>query len=456
MTLEKSLAYAKQHHSRFVDQLGELISIPSISTSNDHHGDMQNAADFIAAYLENLGVKHIQFFGRETHPIIYGDILSAGPNAPTVLIYGHYDVQPAEPLDKWDSQPFSPTVRGENLYARGSSDMKGQVMASIYAIEAILKNGKLPINIKFMIEGEEEIGSPSLDAFITEHKDLIAADYCLNPDTGMLGPNTPSITYALRGLAYFELRVTGPKQDLHSGLYGGAIHNPAQAITELIAGMHDENGMVTLPGFYDRVRELEAEERAELSRMPIDEKIILERSGVPELWGEKEYTLLERLGARPTLEINGLYSGYIEPGQKTVLPAYAMAKISMRLVPDQDPTEVRGQLEAYLKNNAPATIKWELIEMDSGWPSISNRNSKGIQAISKAQETVWGTQPIFRREGGSVPVVASLQKIAGIESINIGFGLPDDNMHGPNEKLHLPTFHKGIDAIIHFIHNLTE
>jgi acetylornithine deacetylase/succinyl-diaminopimelate desuccinylase-like protein len=380
--------------------------------------------------------------------------LAAGPGKPTYLIYGHYDVQPVEPLDLWQSPPFEPTLNGENMYARGASDMKGQVTTSFKAVEAMVRTGGLPVNIKFLIEGEEEIGSPSLGDFIAAHTELLACDLAINPDTGMLGAEIPTITYGLRGLAYFELRISGPKQDLHSGLYGGVVHNPAQVLCELVAGMHDEQGRVSLPGFYDSVRPLSEEERAELARLPVDDDFYLKQTGVPALYGEAGYTAIERVGARPTLEVNGLLSGFTGEGQKTVLPAKAMAKISMRLAPDQDHEEVHQQLRRYLEMHAPPTVRWEVIKMSGSPASVSDLHIPAVTALSRALEAVWGKRPVFRREGGSVPVVAQMKEILGVESVLTGFGLPDDNLHAPNEKIHLPTFYRGIDALIHFIDNL--
>jgi acetylornithine deacetylase/succinyl-diaminopimelate desuccinylase-like protein len=304
-----------------------------------------------------------------------------------------------------------------------------------------------------LLEGEEEIGSPSLEKFIRKNQDLLKADAALNPDAGMIGMQYPTITYGLRGLASFELRVYGPATDLHSGLYGGVVHNPAVALAELIAGMHNANGTVLLPGFYDDVRPVSAEERAEFARLPVDMEHFMEMTGVPLLWGEAEYTPFERVGARPTLEINGMLSGFTGVGTKTVLPAYAMAKITCRLVPDQDPDKIYQSLKNYLERNAPQTIRWELINMQGGPASISDRQGAAVQAMSQALETVWGSKPLFRREGGSIPVVAQMQSILGIESVLTGFGLPDDNLHAPNEKQHLPTWYKGIDALIHFFFN---
>ncbi len=452
----KALEYAKEHKQRFLDELIEFSAIPSISTDPERKTDVHKTANWLVKKLNWIGLENIKIYPTPGHPVVYADSLGAGPDVPTVLIYGHYDVQPAEPLDKWDSEPFEPTERDDNLFARGATDMKGQVAATLNAVEAILKTGTLPINVKFILEGEEEIGSPNLPAFIEEHKEKLSCDFALNPDTGMIAPDLPTITYALRGLAYFELRLWGPSQDLHSGVFGGSVHNPAQVLADLVSGMHDAKGRVTLPGFYDKVLDLEADERAELARLPKTDDWYIENTGVSQLWGEDGYTADERVGARPTLEINGLLSGFTGEGAKTVLPATAMAKISCRLVPDQDPEEVHQQLLQYLEQNAPTTVRWEIISMASGPASISDRNSRWTKAYLKAAETAWGVKPAFKREGGSVPVVTAFQEILGVESVNMGFGLPTDNMHGPNEKLHLPTWYKGIDAVIHFLFNLAK
>jgi acetylornithine deacetylase/succinyl-diaminopimelate desuccinylase-like protein len=364
-------------------------------------------------------------------------------------------------------------VRGEHIFARGVTDMKGQVLAGIHAIESIVRtaapaqypapSAPMPVNVKFLIEGEEEIGSPSLSDFMRTNRELLSCDMALNLDTGILSASQPSITYALRGLAYFELRVYGPAHDLHSGIYGGVVHNPAQALCELIAGMHDAQGHVTLPGFYEKVRVVGDEEKAELAYLsadtapsPMNELYFLEETGVPALWGEAEYTPLERVSARPTLEVHGLFSGFTGEGSKTALPAWAMAKISCRLVPDQDPQEVYKQFLNYLKKHAPPTIRWEVTKMAGGPAVISERNSIGVKAMQKALASVWGTPPLFKREGGSVPVVTQFRNILGVESVNSGFAMTGDNAHGPNEKLHLPTWYRGIDAVIHFFFNLSN
>lgn len=450
----QALRYAQEHRAHFLNELKAFLTIPSVSTDPAHQPDIQRAAAWVAEQLRALGASRVEILPTAGHPVVYGEMLAAGPATPTMLVYGHYDVQPADPLELWQSGPFEPTERGENLYARGASDMKGQVLAVLKAIEAIVRTDRLPVNVKFLIEGEEEVGSPHLADFITSHKELLTCDFALNTDAGMLAPDLPTIIYGLRGLTYFELRVYGPAHDLHSGMYGGVVHNPAQALCELIAGMHDANGRVTLPGFYDKVRPLSAEEREELARLPLDEAFYRQQTGASALWGETGYTPAERVGARPTLEVNGLLSGFTGTGAKTVLPAWAMAKISMRLVPDQDPDEIEGQLRRYLETHAPNTIRWELTQMAAGPASLSDRHSRGTQALSRALEAAWGRRPVFARMGGSVPVVAQMQALMGIESVLTGFGLPDDNLHAPNEKLHLPTWYRGIEALIHFFYNL--
>lgn len=454
--LKAALDYTHNHQDLFLKHLKDFSSIASVSTDPAAKPAMQQAAEWIAQYLRDLGLPRVEILPTPGHPVVFAEMLTAGAEAPTVLIYGHYDVQPAEPLELWTSPAFEPSVRGEYIYGRGVTDMKGQVMATVHAIEAILSAGPLPVNIKFILEGEEEIGSPSLPAFLKEHAALLACDLALNPDTGTLAPDLPTITYALRGLAYFEIRLHGPDHDLHSGVFGGVVHNPGQALCELIAGMHDAEGRVTLPGFYDRVIPLSAEEREELSRIPTDEAYFLRETGAPAVWGEAGYTPTERVGARPTLEVNGLLSGFTGEGSKTVLPAWAMAKISMRLVPDQDPEEVHQQLLAYLKANVPASIRWEVKKMAGGPASLSRRDSAGVQALTKAMESVWGKRPLFKREGGSVPVVTHFRDYLGVESVNTGFAMPGDNMHSPNEKMHLPTWYKGMDAFIHFFFNMAE
>ncbi len=450
---QAALDYARQHQAEFLERLKEFVAIASVSTDPQAKPEMTRAAEWVSSQLKLLGIENVAVMPTDGHPLVVGERLGA-PGQPTMLVYGHYDVQPADPLELWQTGPFEPSLRGENLYGRGTSDMKGQVMAVLSALEAVRETDGLPINIKFLIEGEEEIGSPSLAKFIAQNKNLLKADFCLNPDSGMLGMNYPTITYGLRGLATFELRVSGPAGDLHSGVYGGVVHNPAVALAELVAGMHDANGLITLPGFYDDVPGLTEAEHADFARLPTDEAYYLEQTGVPALWGEKEFLPDERVGARPTLEVNGMLSGFTGTGFKTVLPAQAMAKISCRLVPRQDPAKIAAGLRQYLDQNAPKTIRWELIEMGGSPASISDIDQPAVKALEKALEAVWGVKPLFKREGGSVPVVAQMQSLMGMESVLTGFGLPDDNLHAPNEKLHLPTWQKGIEALVEFLFNV--
>jgi acetylornithine deacetylase/succinyl-diaminopimelate desuccinylase-like protein len=452
-TRAAAIQYARDHAEQNLDILKELLRIPSISTDPDHTKDMAIAAEWLAERLKILNFSNIQIFPTAKHPIVYGEYLIS-PSLPTVLIYGHYDVQPPEPLDLWQSPPFQPTRRNGNLYARGASDMKGQVVATLSAVTALLNTGKPPLNFKYILEGEEEIGSPNLPEFLKAHEELLRCSIALNPDSGMVGADFPTIVYALRGLAYFELRVIGPAHDLHSGVYGGVVQNPAIVLSELISGMHDAQGRVTLQGFYDRVRPLSEDERRSLARLPMTDEKYKQLTGVPELWGENGYSAVERAGARPTLDVNGLYSGFIGEGSKTVIPSWAMAKISMRLVPDQRPADVEAQLRQYLVEHAPKTVKWELTTFASGEAVLVDINHPAVKALFQALEKVWGTQPVYKRDGGSVPVVLDMRRILGIESVLTGFGLPDDNLHAPNEKLDLPTWYRGIEALIHFFYNL--
>jgi acetylornithine deacetylase/succinyl-diaminopimelate desuccinylase-like protein len=452
-----AIQYAIRHDPQFTEDLKAFVRIPSVSTDPEHAVDIQRASLWLADQLRETGMQKVDIFSTDGHPIVYAEYLTGKDSAQTVLIYGHYDVQPPEPLDLWNSDPFQPDIVQDYLYGRGASDMKGQVVACIKAVEAILKQGQLlPVNVKFIIEGEEEIGSPHLAQFIESHKELLASDVALNCDAGMVAADTPTITFGLRGLAYFELRVSGPTQDLHSGLFGGIIHNPAQALCELIAGMHDATGSITLPGFYDSVLPVSEAEHEAIARLPQDEKYFINQTGVPALWGEHKFHPVERIGARPTLDVNGLYSGFTGAGGKTIIPSWAMAKISMRLVPDQDPEEVYHQFMEYLEENAPDDVRWELIKMAGGKASISDINTPATQALFRALETVWNKPPVYKREGGSIPVVGSMQRILGIDSVLSGFGLPSDNIHGPNEHLHLPTWRHGIQAVIHFLYNMVS
>ena len=450
-----SIEFAHSQADRFLAELKEFVAIPSVSTLAEHKADMQRAAEWVAAQLRGFGMQHVQLMPTAGHSVVYADWLNA-PGQQTVLVYGHYDVQPTDPLNEWVSPPFEPTVRGDNLYGRGASDMKGQVHAFLKALEALLHTGALPINVKVMVEGEEEIGSPNLGLFVREHAALLKCDVVLNADSGISRPDQPSLVYGLRGLAYFELWVYGPDHDLHSGMFGGSVHNPVQVLCELIAGMHDANGHVTLPGFYDKVRTLDAAERASLAEGAHSDAEWQRMTGVPELYGEQGFTTSERLGARPTLEVNGIMGGFTGEGQKTVLPARAMAKISTRLVPYQDDQAVEQQLKDYLTQHAPPTVRWELRNLSSAPGVLVARDTPAARAAGEALAATFGSKPLFRLEGGSVPVVSLVQAELGVNSILMGFGLPDDNLHAPNEKLHLPNYYKGIDTYIRFFHGLAK
>ncbi|HOD50120.1 MAG TPA: dipeptidase [Candidatus Hydrogenedentes bacterium] len=448
--LDAALSHVRSHHDVYLEQLKSLVAIPSVSTLSEHKKDMVRTAEWLRTQLKHVGMTRAELMPTPLHPMVYAEWLGA-PGKPTVLVYGHYDVQPADPLDQWETPPFEPAVRGDYLFARGASDMKGQIFAQLKAVEALSMHGGLPLNLKYLLEGEEEIGSPSLEAFIEKNRDLLECDFVLNCDSGILAPELPSLVYALRGLAYFELEIRGPGKDLHSGLFGGSVHNPGQVLCDLVAGMHDEKGRVTLPGFYDSVVPLDQEERLQIARWPITDDEWKAMTGARELWGEEGYTTLERVGGRPTLEVNGLVSGFTGEGAKTILPAKALAKLSCRLVANQEPASIKAMLEQYLAGKAPKTVSWEMRELSHGPGALMNRDSEAMKAAVKALRTVFAAEPVFRREGGSIPVVGVLKQMLGVESVLLGFGLPEDGIHGPNEKQHLPTLFKGIEAYLHFL-----
>jgi len=449
----EAIQYSKKYFEFYQEILQDFIKIPSISTDPNRKSDMLAAANYIKGILNQFGIEDVRILETNGHPVLFAEKKSGRNEASTVLIYGHYDVQPTDPIELWQSEPFTATIHGDRLFGRGSSDMKGQIIACLAAYHAISSTEQIPVNFKFIIEGEEEIGSPNLADFLMKHKDLLQCDVILNPDAGMISPDSPTIVYGLRGLTYFELNIFGPDHDLHSGMFGGVIHNPAIVLSELITKMHDENWKVTLPGFYDDVLPLTEEERDQLLRLPISDEDLKRQTGAPELWGEKGFNPIERLGARPTLDVSGMLSGFTGEGSKTIIPSSAMAKISMRTVPNQDPNKIYQQLKKFIEDNVPTTVKWDLKQFAGGWASISDTNHPGVIALSEALETVWNTKPLFKREGGSIPVVASMQRILNRDSVLTGFGLPEDKIHSPNESLHLPTWRKGILSLIHFFYN---
>ncbi|TEU21992.1 MAG: dipeptidase [Anaerolineales bacterium] len=453
----KALYYAQANQDKFLAELKEFLTIPSVSTQPEHKPDIERAAAWLWDKLLTAGFPKAEVMPTPGHPVIYAEWLAAGAEAPTVLIYGHYDVQPPDPLEMWDTPPFEPTIVGDDLFCRGASDDKGQLYVHVKAVEAFKETaGAPPINIKCIFEGEEESGSPSLNPFIREHTGMLAADVAVISDTSILGKELPSIVYALRGIAYVEVEVTGPDHDLHSGSYGGAVHNPINALCAMIARLQDEDGRITIPGFYDKVRELDPEERAELAKAPFEREAWLHEAGVKTDWGEPAYTIVERTTARPTLDVNGIWGGYIQPGAKTVLPSKAFAKISMRLVPDQEPAEITQLIRNHLTEIAPPTVSVEVRDLHGGDGAIVRRDSPAMKAAFRAYAEAFGKEPVFIREGGSIPVVAAFQKVLGIETILMGFGLPDDRLHAPNEKFHLPNFYKGIETVLHFMDFLGE
>jgi acetylornithine deacetylase/succinyl-diaminopimelate desuccinylase-like protein len=449
--LQSALDFAQSRKDQQLQELIELVSIPSVSTLPEHQPDIRRAAEWVADHMRHIGLHNVQVLPTAGYPVVYGDWLDA-PGQPTVLIYGHYDVQPADPLELWHSDPFQPQVRDGNLYARGADDNKGQFFAHLKAIEAYLATGgRLPVNVKFIVEGEEEIGSKHLADFIATHKDLLKADVALISDSGILGPDQPSIVYGLRGLAYMEIEVVGPDHDLHSGLYGGAIRNPIEVLCQIVGALKDSQGRVTIPGFYDKVRPLDAEERAELARLPFDETRFLRHAGVERSWGEFGYTVAERISSRPSLDPNGIVGGFTGEGSKTVLPGRARAKVSMRLVPDQDPHEIAGLFTRYVTSLCPPEIKISVRLLGFACPAVVDRHIPEMQAAIGAYERGFAARPVFIREGGAIPVVSDLARLLAVPTILMGFGLPDDNLHAPNEKFSLANFYRGIATSIHFL-----
>ncbi|MCC7450976.1 MAG: dipeptidase [Anaerolineae bacterium] len=441
--------YVDSHRDEFLNELQEFLRIPSISTLPEHAGDIKRAAEWVANQLRRIGMTKVNVYPTPGHPIVYGEWLGA-PNAPTVLVYGHYDVQPVDPINEWHTGPFEPTIRDGKLYARGSSDDKGQVFIHLKVIQALMQtNGsKLPVNVKFLIEGEEEYGSQNLDNFLLSHQDLLRADVTVISDGSILAPDRPSISYALRGMVYLEIEVKGPSKDLHSGSYGGTVHNPAQALCEIVAALHNPDNSVAVPGFYDKVRPIDTAERAALAQNPLSEDEWQRQTGAPRSWGEAAYSLVERIGARPTLEVNGLIGGFTGVGSKTVLPAKALAKVSCRLVPDQDPFEVEKLVRAYVEKITPPDIISEVRRINDAYPAIVPITSPAMDAARKAYEKGWGAAPVFTREGGTLPIVATLQRLFNAPVLLMGYGLHDDGAHGPNEKFNLDCFDKGLATSI--------
>jgi acetylornithine deacetylase/succinyl-diaminopimelate desuccinylase-like protein len=444
--MDKVIDFINVNRERYVEELKALLAIPSISALPEHAGDVRRCAEWCGEEMRRIGLQNVRLIETPGNPVVYGDWLGA-PGAPTILFYGHYDVQPVDPLGLWESPPFEGTIRDGEIYARGSADDKGQVFMHMKAVEAHLKQaGRLPLNIKFILEGEEEVGSEHLDDFIKSHQDDLKADVVVISDSAMFARGVPSICYGLRGLVYFQIDLRGSSTDLHSGSFGGAVANPAFVLCQMIAQMKDRSGRVKIPGFYDAVKPLQEEERQAWASLPYNEKKYRKDFGIPKLAGETGFTTLERTWARPTLEVNGLLSGFTGEGAKTVLPAVAMAKISMRLVPDQDPNTIAELFHAYVLQLAPKTVEVKVTRMHGGKPWMTSFDNAFVQAAGRAIEKGFGRAPIFTREGGSIPVVSTFQEVLGLPSVLFGVGLPDENAHAPNERLDLTNFHNGVIA----------
>jgi len=441
--------YIEENKERFLTELYDLIRIPSISANADASPDMIRTAEVLKEQLLAAGADKAEIIETEGWPVVYGEKI-IDSQLPTVLVYGHYDVQPVEPLDLWKSEPFEPEIRDGKIYARGSDDDKGQLFMHFKAFEYMVNDGSLPCNVKFMIEGEEEIGSPSLKAFCNSNKDMLSADIILVSDTTMIAPDIPSITVGLRGLSYMEVEVTGPNRDLHSGLFGGAVANPANVLAKMIASLTDGNNRVTIPGFYDDVLEYNQAERDDMGRAPFNLDNYKNELDIDSVMGEDGFTTIERLGIRPSLDVNGIWGGYIDEGAKTVLPSKAYAKISMRLVPDQDSKKIDKLFEDHFKAIAPSGVKVAVKSLHGGQGYTAPTDSIAYLAASKALEQVYGVKPIPTRSGGSIPIMADFEEVLGLKTILMGFGLESDAIHSPNENYPLQQFFKGIETIPYF------
>ncbi len=447
--MEQIRAYIDQHRTRFLDELIDLLKIPSISADSAYSQDVERAADCLINQFEQLGVDRAEKYPTEGHPIVYAEKIVAA-DRPTVLVYGHYDVQPPDPLELWDSPPFEPVIKDEKIYARGACDDKGQAYMHIKALEILSQLGELPCNIKFVIEGEEEVGSVNLEAFSRMHKDMLSADIILVSDTSMIANDVPSITVGLRGLSYMEVEVTGPNRDLHSGVYGGAVANPINTLCEMIASLKDENNRISIPGFYDEVEELSIADREAMAQQPFDEQQYRDELQIDATAGEMGYSTIERTSIRPTLDVNGIWGGYTGEGAKTVLPSKAYAKISMRLVPYQNSDKISKLFSEHFRKIAPLGVKVKVQAHHGGEPAVVSTESAAYEAASLAMQDTFGKTPIPIRSGGSIPIVAMFQEVLGLSTVLMGFGLNSDDIHSPNEHYGIFNYFKGIETITRF------
>ncbi len=455
--MNKVIDYINSNKKNFVEELISFLKIPSISNNSENKQDMVTCAKWVSENMAKSGLENIQIFKTKGHPVVYGDWLKAGNDKPTILVYGHYDVQPVDPLELWTSPPFEPVIKDDIIYARGTTDDKGQLFIHFKSIEAFIKTkGSLPVNIKVIIEGEEEIGSPSLDEFLNDKKDLLSCDYVVISDTSMYTDELPSICYGLRGLTYMEIEVTGPNKDLHSGSFGGAVDNPINALAHIISKLKNDKGKILIDRFYDDVINLTEKEREEFKRLPFDEKAFMSELDVDELFGEEGYTTEERKTARPTLDCNGVWGGYEGAGAKTVLPSKAGAKISMRLVPNQDPEKIEKLFTEYVNKIAPKSVKVKITSLHSAKGSVTPIDTDAIKAAVKALKLGYGKEPVFMREGGSIPIVNTFKELLGADTILLGFGLQNENAHSPNENLNLNNFQRGILSIAYYYNELSK
>ena len=450
MEKSKYKNYIEENKERFIEELLALLRIPSVSADTKFNSETRRAADFLKQKFEEGGVDKAEICETAGHPIVYAEKI-IDPALPTVLVYGHYDVQPADPYELWDSPPFEPVIKDGKIYARGACDDKGQLYMHLKAFETMMENGGIFCNLKFMIEGEEEVGSDNLGVFLKNNRDKLVADVVLISDTSIISVDTPSITVGLRGLSYLEVEVVGPNRDLHSGRYGGAVANPVNILCQMIVSLHDEKNRINIPGFYDKVQELSKEERQKLNEAPFDLDEFKQDLGIKDVWGEEGYTTDERTGIRPTLDVNGIWGGYIGEGAKTVLPSKAFSKISMRLVPNQDSHEITELFTRHFKSIAPSGVEVKVRPHHGGEPAVIPTGSVHYKAASKAFEEVWGKTPVPTRDGGSIPIVSLFQRELGLDSVMLGFGLDSDNIHSPNEKYGVFNYLKGIETIISFL-----
>lgn len=452
---ENARKYSRNHAERFRHELLEFLRIPSLSGDPARAGDVKRAAEWLAANLHALGVKDAKVMPTAGHPVVYGSWTGAGPDKPTVLIYGHYDVVPAAMEDGWDTPPFEPVEKDGKIYARGATDDKGQLFIHAKALESYLEtNGGAPVNVKFLIEGEEEVSSPNLAPFIKANLDLLKADVCVISDSSMRTPEEPAITHSLRGMTYIQLEVDGPRDDLHSGFWGGATHNPALALVEILSKLYNPDNTIAVPGFYDDVVALKKEERDMIAKTDLSEEQFKEATGVPAVWGDKKYSIRERVSARPTLDINGLWSGYSGPGPKTIIPAKAGAKLSSRLVANQDPDKIYQLLKKHIESITPATVRVKVNLLTRGKPALIPFDLPEMQAAARAYERGWGHKPVFTRGGGSIPIVADIREMMKIPVVMMGYGLDSDGLHAANEHYSIEMFHRGIETAIVYLEEL--